>query len=439
MLQARIGVTLDGAYLHWDQLRHREPPNGLSHETWWLGIRLSRQGAFTSLPLLDKSGRPFVFAMPEPILIHIHHIDQDLAGIPGSAHEVATSANRDDYLLSSLIEESITSSQLEGASTTRKVAEAMLRDARQPRDQSERMIYNNFLAMRAIQDFKDESFTPRRILELHRRLTDGTLDDPADAGRLRRSDDIYVLNNDDGTILHKPPIYSELPERLQRICTFANATESDRPFVHPVLRAILLHFMIGYDHPFSDGNGRAARALFYWSMLRSGYWLTEFISISRFLKQAPALYGMAYLYTESDEGDTTYFLIHQLQTIRKAVDALHKFLVKRKSEQRAVERLIAPSAEMGSRLNHRQRALLAHALRHPGAAYRIAGHRQSHNVTYQTARTDLLKLAGLGLLNQGRQGKAMLFIAPPDIGQRLGKLGMKGSTAELQANKTQNS
>ncbi len=423
--QGGFGMTVKGEYLPWDQLRYRDPPEGLTREAWWMGLRLARQGAFSTLPLLDKLGRPFVFAMPEVVQIHLHHLDQDLAGVIRSS-EVANSAHRDEYLLRSLIEESITSSQLEGASTTRKVAEAMLREARQPRTHSERMIYNNFLTMRAIQEFREEPFTPKRILELHRLLTDGTLDDPADAGRLRRSDDVFVYNTDDGSILHKPPSCAELPERLERLCAFANASESDRPFIHPVLRAILLHFMLGYDHPFVDGNGRTARALFYWSMLRSGYWLTEFISISRILKQAPAQYGMAYLYTESGEGDTTYFLIHQLQTIRKAVDELHAFLARRKKEQRDLERLIAPASDRGALLNHRQRAILAHAIRHAGASYRIAEHQRIHGITYQTARTDLLELVDLGLLDQRREGKAFVFIAPIDLKRRIGSLGAKG-------------
>ncbi len=419
-------MSVNGAYLHWDQLRHREPPEGLTHETWWLGLRLARQGSSTSLPLRDKSGIPFAFTLPEEVLIHLHHLDQDLAGVIRSS-EVANSAYRDEYLLRSLIEESITSSQLEGASTTRKVAEAMLREARQPRNRSERMIYNNFLTMRAIQEFREDPFTPKRILELHRQVTDGTLDDPADAGRLRNSDDIYVYNEDDGSILHKPPSCKELPARLERLCAFANASESDRPFIHPVLRAILLHFILGYDHPFADGNGRTARALFYWSMLRSGYWLTEFISISRVLKQAPAQYGLAYLHTESDEGDTTYFLIHQLRTIRKAVDELHAFLARRKKEQRDLERLIAPASERGALLNYRQRAILAHAIRHSGASYRIREHQQTHGTTYQTARTDLIGLADLGLLDQARQGKAFVFMAPANLKQRIRSLGGKES------------
>lgn len=422
LFQAQSSPLINGQYLHWDQLRHREPPEGLTSEQWWFGIRTARAALLQPLPLMDKGGHPLSFGMPEPILIHLHHIAQDAAGQIKSAAEVATPGNRDRYLLQSLIEEAITSSQLEGASTTRKLAEAMLREGRQPRDHGERMIFNNFRAMKAVQDLRGVSITPAHVLELHRSVTDGALDDPADAGRLRRSDDVRVVDNRDGLILHQPPAYHELPERLERLCAFANAGEDARPFVHPVLRAILLHFMVGYDHPFADGNGRLARTLFYWAMSRSGYWLTEFISISHFLRRAPAQYVRAYLHTETDGGDTTYFLIHQLETIRQAITALQDYLARKTAEQRGTESLLATSPGLRARLNHRQIALLTHALKNPGAAYRVEGHQRSHGVVYQTARTDLLDLARLGLLEQGRAGRAFVFIAPADLERRIAGL-----------------
>lgn len=422
LLRADFSPLVGGQHLHRDHLRHREPPEGLAAEQWWFGIRMARGGLLQPLPLLDKAGRPFVFGMPEPVLIDLHHIDRNAAGQIRSAAEVATPANRDRYLLQSLIEEAITSSQLEGASTARKVAEAMLREGRQPRDHSERMIFNNFRTMQAVQELRDEPITPGRVLDLHRLVTEGTLDDSDDAGRLRRSDDVRVVDNRDGTVLHQPPAFVELSERLKRLCAFANAGENERPFVHPVLRAVLLHFMIGYDHPFADGNGRLARTLFYWAMARSGYWLTEFISISHFLRRAPAQYVRAYLHTETDGGDTTYFLIHQLETIRKAIAALHDYLARKSAEQRNTENLLATSPDLRAKLNHRQVTLLAHALKHPGEAYRVEGHQRSHGVAYQTARTDLLALAELRLLEQGRSGRAFVFIAPPDLEQRIAKL-----------------
>lgn len=412
-------AVVNGEYLHWDELRHRQPPEDLTPDEWWFTIKMARNAQARPLPLLDIKGQPFKLVVPESVLIHLHHIDRDAAGEIRASAEINTPEHRNRYLLHSLIEEAITSSQLEGAATTRKVAESMLRERRKPRDRSEQMIFNNYQAMEIIRGMKNEPITPDRILNLHRILTEGTLDDPADAGRLRQNDDVHVADHRDGTILHQPPAFGELPERLERLCTFANADENAVPFVHPVLRAILLHFMIGYDHPFVDGNGRTARALFYWAMARSEYWLMEFLSISHFLRAAPAQYVKAYLYTETDGSDTTYFVLHQLDIIRKAIKALHDYLARMGEEQRSTQRLLSTSPALRNKLNHRQVDLLAHALKHPGEIYRIDTHQRVHGTAYQTARSDLLNLAKLNLLAADRSGRAMVFTAPGDLQERI--------------------
>src|SRR5690606_31936832 len=154
------------------------------------------------------------------------------------------------------------------------------------------------------------------VLEVHRLLMRDALDDPTQAGRLRTAEDNVIVGDrlQPDLVLHTPPPAAELPERLQALCDFANGGEAGE-FLHPIVRAIAVHFQIGYDHPFCDGNGRTARTLFYWSMLRSGYWLSEYISISSVLKKAPSPYVQSYLHTESDGADMTYFVGHQLDVI----------------------------------------------------------------------------------------------------------------------------
>lgn len=420
---ANTAPLVGGRYLHWDHIRHRTPPEGLTHEQWWTAVKVGRGGLLQALPLLDKAGSPFRFGMPEPVLVQLHHIDKDAAGQILSANAIATSEHQSRYLVDSLIREAITSSQLEGAATTRKAAEAMLRVGRKPVNHSERMIFNNYTAMQAIREMSDRAITSSDILDLHRILTERTLDDPAEAGRLRTSDDVHVVDHRDGTLLHQPPPFAEMPARLERLCKFENAPETSTPFVHPVIKAILLHFMIGYDHPFVDGNGRTARALFYWSLARSGYWLMEYVSISSLLKAAPAHYVRAYLHTETDGSDTTYFILHQLQIIRKAIEHLHAYLARVRDEQRTTERLLSASQSLRTQLNHRQIALITHALKHPGETYLVEAHQRTHAVAYQTARTDLLGLARLGLLIKGKKlGRAFAFHAPKDLQARIAAL-----------------
>lgn len=429
VLSRGLGPLVGGRYYHWDELCHRTPPEGLSHAAWWAGIKIARQGLLRALPFQDKHKRPVLFGMPDPVLRTLHEIDRRAGGVVTLDKPIVSEDDRDRYLVSSLIEEAITSSQLEGAATTREEAKAMLRSGRKPRDRSELMILNNFLVMEHIRELRDEPMSPEILLHMHRIVSEGTLDDPSAAGRFRRAGEkVNVVDAQHSVVLHEPPPAASLPQRLERLCAFANETDGE-PFVHPVVRAILLHYMLGYDHPFVDGNGRTARALFYWSLARSGYWLMEYVSISRLLKQAPARYGRAYLYSETDDNDTTYFILHQLLVIERAIEALYDYLARKTAEQRSAERLLRHAPGLADQLNHRQVALLTHALKHPSHGYTVESHRRSHRITLQTARTDLLALGKLRLLEQGKRGRAMMFYAPQDLRARIESAARKPARA----------
>ena len=406
-----------GRYLHWDQMRHRQPPEGLTLQEWWARTAVSRMSQARTLPVTGTDGRPFRLTNIDRIQEMVHRIDQQASGRIETDDIVANVGSRNRYLVSSLVEEAITSSLLEGAATTRRVAKELLRTHREPRDTSERMILNNYSAMRKAQEIagSGEPLAPDHVLELHRIVTDGTLDDESESGRLQRpGEDRVVVEWDHAQVLHVPPPAEELPARLERFCAFANGDVGEG-FLHPVVRAILLHFWIGYDHPFADGNGRTARALFYWSMLRSGYWLAQYISISSILRKSLREYVLSYLYTETDSNDVTYFVIHQLEVLELAIEELRTHLGRRVSEISAVERLLRGVAD----LNHRQLAVIGEALRDPDAYFTIAGHERVHRVAYQSARTDLLGLQSLGVLSRVQSGKKFEFWPVDDLSGRL--------------------
>ncbi len=420
ILTSNIGMTdTKGRYVHWEKLKHLTPPEDLSSEEYWYSIKMAREKTYKPLDFKDKQGKPFVFCVPDILQKELHWLDKNAAGSITMNQPIANPHTRNTYLVSSLIEESISSSQLEGASTTKNVAKEMLLQGRKPKDHSEQMIFNNYNAMEVIRDYIEDDLTPSLIQNLHEILTKDTLDDPHKAGRYRvPSDDIHVVDASESSVLHTPPSAESLPDRVQKICDFANNT-SENAFIHPVIKAITLHFMIGYDHPFVDGNGRTARALFYWAMAKQGYWLMEFVPISSIIKKAPAQYGKAYLHTETDGNDLTYFLIHQMNVIREGITSLHDYLARKASEIEDVEKLLAHSKVQGE-LNYRQLSLLKSALKNPNAIYRIQEHQTSHSISYQTARMDLLNMSGkLGLLRKRKSGKSYVFVSPPDLKTRL--------------------
>jgi len=419
VIESQGGLPADDGYVHWDKLRRLTPPDGLSTDEWWLGIKIRRTAGLRFLPLSTPDGAPFSYGLPDVVFRHLHRIDQRCSG-EVAMDEVVTSEQQagDRFLVNSLMEEAIRSSQLEGATTSRKVAKEMLRTGRKPRNRSERMIVNNYRALQFMREDMGDELTIDSVLELHRIVTDGTLDDPTAAGRLQRPSEERVAvyyRDEDNVPIHAPPPAEQLPERMERLCAFANEDDRGEQFVHPVLRAILLHFWLAYDHPFEDGNGRTARILFFWAMQKRGYWLIEYLPISPILRRAPAKYTRAFVESETDGGDTTYFLIHQLETIERALDEHDVYLKRKIAEVRDVERLL--HSEDG--FNHRQLALLTDAVRDPHSFYSFSSHATSHRVTHETARSDLSGLVERGLLTQKRKGRKYVFEPAPDLPKRL--------------------
>jgi Fic family protein len=392
----------------------------LTPDEWWLVTKSARSTSREELPLLQEGGSPFSFVYVAPLRQGLHEIDQSfgIGHMPAVTPPGLDAHGRKHFLVSSLMEEAIRSSQLEGASTTRATAKEMIRGNKPPRNKSERMILNNFHAMERIESLAEEPLTPEVVFELHSILAEGTLDDPAKAGVFRtEADEVVVELFNSVETAHVPPPASELPARLEQLVKFANGDTMEN-WLHPVLRAVTLHFMIGYDHPFVDGNGRVARALFYWAMIRHGYPQVKYLSISQILREAPAKYQRAYLLTETDDGDLTYFILHQITVLIRSIRSLEEYIQRKLDRTRHIEGRLkgVPS------LNHRQLALLSHALRHPGQSYSVRSHQSSHRVVANTAGSDLEHLAEQGLLLRSKQGRAYSYVAPRDMEERISAL-----------------
>ena len=414
------GVLTD--YLPWDKIRFKTPPPGLTHRQWWFALKVARGMTQRALPLSDTRGHDFTYAMPDKVLQLTEEIGRRAGGQIAISEQVTNPATRDRYIVSSLIEEAITSSQLEGATTSRQVAKEMIRSGRPPRTKSEQMILNNYLAMRFVGSVRNRELTPKLVCEIHRIVTEDTLYDPRQAGRIQTDPDPasrVAVYGDDNQVIHRPPPVGELSERLDRLCRFANGT-LDNSYITPVLRALTIHVMVGYDHYFEDGNGRTARALFYWSMLREGYWLTEFLTISKILKAAPAKYARSFILTEQDDGDLTYFFLYHLEVVSRAIRELDEYLSRKVRELRRTRLLL--SATPGE-YNHRQLALLDHALKDATAGVTVLSHATSHGVSPETARQDLSDLTARRLLTQTKLGKKYVWHPVDDLAERIADQG----------------
>jgi Fic family protein len=400
-------------YLYWDKFKQLPTPADLDSADVWRFIKILRSLERTSTAVRDVHGHTFTYTSTEEIQRCLHVIDRGAGGRITTVEAGIPAHAQQRYLISSLMEEAIASSQIEGASTTRKVAKDMLRTGRTPKNRPERMILNNYRTVAELREMTAEPFSPGLIIQIQAWLTEGTLDDEADVGTLRDTDDVLVTDGSTNTVLHVPPNAAGLAEELDRLCTWANADGPD--FEHPVLRACILHFWLAYLHPFVDGNGRTARALFYFYLLKQGYSVFEFVPISRVILRRRGQYDRAYLHAEADDADLTYFLVFHLHAIETALEELWGYIERRAQRDRELSKVVSADGS----LNYRQRAALSRAIADRDAVFTIESHRASHDVSYPTARDDLLGLADRGYLMKSKEGRAFVFTPAEDLTARV--------------------
>ncbi|MCD4703566.1 MAG: Fic family protein [Methanosarcinaceae archaeon] len=385
-------------YLYWSEFKHKPIPDSITHEQLWLLLKVGRALGAEQFKISDVPGFQLTYNLTPYIQEKLHNFDLNLGGTFEGKHIMGENDHQ-RYLINSIMEEAIASSQLEGASTTRKEAKKMLRQERRPRDRSERMIVNNYNTIKKLSLMKYEKLTIESILDIHASMTENTLDDPSQVGVFRKSDDIYVIDNMTGEVIHTPLKHIHISKVMQDFCDFVNK-ESDDDFIHPIVKANILHFLIGYIHPFVDGNGRTARAIFYWYLLSKKYGLIEYMSISRMIKDTPAKYSKAYIYTELDDNDVTYFINYQLETMDKAFNSLKEYI-----SMKIQEKDLLYDFKKIPQINERKSYILKWLSEDPKMTFTIKEIENRLSVVYQTARNDILDLEELGLLKRNKSDK----------------------------------
>jgi fic family protein len=372
-------------YLYWSQLKYKSkdtPPEEL-----WQAVKLYRVLNQRTI----KFGKyTFSYVLTDYIQQALHLFDMHIGGTLTSNMGIAETDTH-KFMMSSIMEESIASSQIEGANTTRKKAKEMIQKGIKPKTKSEVMIVNNYNTMQYIVQHKNNPLTPESLLHLHQLISHKTLDIEAEEGTFRTHNDIYVVDFSSSEVVHTPPDASEIPQLIGELCTFFNTNTHN--FIHPLIKACILHFIIGYIHPFTDGNGRTARTLFYWYMLKSGYWLTEYLSISRIIKESKSQYEKAFLYTEADDNDLSYFISYQLKAMEKAFDALKDYINRKQKEIFQASQFMKIAG-----VNERMAQIIKIIYDDPERILSIKEIENRFLVSNYTARTDLKQLVDLGFL-----------------------------------------
>lgn len=373
---------IESEYLHWDKVKYLGfKKNDIN---LWKEIKLIRKLISKKFVLNTKHPISLEYGVNDFLQQKLHYLDFNFgAGL--QKEQLLSDLDKHQYLSNALMEESIFSSMIEGATTTRVKAKDMLRKGKKPNNKSEQMILNNYKTIQYISENKNEEITIHKLFEIHKLVTENTLEEE-NCGVFRNTNEVLVMNQITGEIVHTPPSFKELEELMQSFCDFFNNNPKEE-FIHPIVKASILHFLIGYIHPFVDGNGRTARALFYWYLLKNGYWLTEYLSISRVILKTKTQYEKAYIYSEIDEMNVSYFIHYQVKVLTQAFEDLKDYLFKKKKEENKLNKYLKVS-----NINERQAQILYWIEEDANRYFSVKEIENVFSVTNQTARTDIEEL-----------------------------------------------
>lgn len=402
-------------YKHWELVKHQKPlPTGLTPVQTWYAVKLAR--SFERMQSNVTSVDDKVFGWVR--LVHIerdcHELDLHAGGDLMESVSNLKADERRRFVSKGLMEEAIASAQLEGADTSRVYAQRMLRERIAPRNDSDRMILNNHRAMLAVEkELKLRPLSLDLLLEMHSMLAEGTHDSEGETPRLRRPGEPVEVH-DSEYVYHRGPDAPFINKALKALVSFANDDES--AFVHPLVKAAMLHFWIGYLHPFTDGNGRLARLLFYWYLLqpRHDYWAIAYLPIAAKIKSGGKKgYTMAYVYSEQDDHDLTYFISYIIRKVKEAHGDFKKHLERARKESAE----IAGSARKTYGLNDRQIFLVKYLRSSSEHASTIASYQAVNRVSRATAFNDLAALVTKGLLKKKRIGMTMHYYGTKKVAE----------------------
>jgi ribosomal protein L9 len=381
-LEAKL-APLEDTYLHWDTLSQKQMPvQGINHKQWWQLLKAKRRARLQALPW-TANGASCYWVLDDQLLKLLTQVERLLgSSLPAALGQTLPADN--------FIAEALASLQLAGGQIDSAAGLDLLCSgcpAVLPVEQELLAQYQ------CLQQLSTEALTPERLLTLNQALQ------ASPSGTWRSA--AYALQRDGQTVFNAPEA-QEVAQGLVSLCEFANEDELNAErYMHPLLKAIILHYQLAYLHPFNDANGRTARAIFYWQMQRAGYSLAPLIALSERLLSAQDDYFRSFLYTQSDANDVTYFLIAQLSAVLSAIEQYQQ----RQQEQNTQMQALPP------KLTLRQQHILAEMQQAPSRQYRLAHYQQRMQITYETSRTDLMKLAKQGLAQKHKVGKAFVYSA----------------------------
>lgn len=387
-------------YLSKEEISYRLPNNLALGEFWQEVVKFRKQKS-EILPFNDQTGQNFWYFLTPVLQKEIYEID---SSGKDSLYRVVKKEIENELIKDSLIEEALYSSVIEGAFSTMKRLRELVEKERKPVDINDQMVLNNYHAMQFILQEKHKELSVDFILKLHKIVTEKTLfEDEAYAGRFR-DDVVYVKDKRRDIVIYTPPSAGQVEPAMKQLIEWVNE-KNDAHFIHPLIKASFIHFYFVYIHPFFDGNGRTARALFYYFMIKNGYEFFKYFSISVVVQKTKIQYYKAIKDTEDCNADITYFLLYMATTILESIHLVTERIAQHYQRDFVFIRL----KEKGVLLSVRQEKFLKRFLVSDKRAITIKAYKDWFKVVYETARRDLEDLTAKGILLKSKHRRQFMY------------------------------
>ncbi|MBI4039016.1 Fic family protein [Candidatus Daviesbacteria bacterium] len=206
------------------------------------------------------------------------------------------------------------------------------------------------------------SFTLETVLEMHRLTTEKILPQGVGQFRVRQ---VVIKNSKTGQISYMPPPAVEVPYLMEDLINWINSDEAKQ--VHPILKAAIIHYETARIHPFTDGNGRVARAVATLIMFLDGYDIRKFFSFEEYFDENPMQYYLTLqavsnqLVLDTHERDLTPWLEYFIEGV-----AIELNRVKEKVQRISTDAKIRDKLGEQVMLNERQMLIMEYIHRHKG-------------------------------------------------------------------------
>lgn len=393
--------------LTWNEFCEMKMPLGMTCEQTWEVLNAIRRQTAIELPFRDADDHRGWFSLTRSITDGFEDIEKRCSA--GSQLDtVSQSRNMVFFAVESYVSDALSCLQEDGVESEYENVRAILLGEQEPKEPEELLLYNGHQLTKRIDEYVDRPCSVELLSELYSSMIEGVdvkIDTPpvhsnGFAWKIKRLDSISTL---------------------ELVSSLVNATRSE-DIEHPLILALGMQFVMMSNVPFPAWNSMATTLIMKLIFKKANLPVLAFLPINKiigdwkrgWLRNKVGIPDVTECEVRiGDEIDYTLYVDTALRLVRRELDDVESRFKRIIKENESFVEAMRDDLD----INYRQRDVLRIALDDPKTVFKISDHQKHYLVAYGTARSDLLKLAELGLLLCIRKGHAFEFHVAPGLRQ----------------------